>query len=357
MPVHSPANQPREVAPLVVQFGGQASRAAALVRLHPALAQCIALAPRRALHAYGALLQQHAADGITLERTADVLLGDHPRALLRAAVPDPHERLFRVLDRAALPAWPLAAYRLLNTVLNSDMADLLALDCVSDLRPPEVERLAALLTADPVVKRARRLTHASRYRNGLVSVVALLRAYNALHDLEALPDGAGARAIARRVKADLARLRMPDPSLPEPEGWTRLSTVGDLWTYATRMQLCIAPGHYGAGTATINALMGQSVFLHSVEHNALAELRAVPNRAWVIVEAAVARNGRLLPRVTDSLRDGLVALGVVLLPVTPHDAIDIIFRTFKDGRRPDGNGIADIGDAGEDDEEDKAEAA
>ena len=348
MAAHSISKQPCEAAPVLRQFGKQASRAAMLVRLRPELAHRIMLAPRRAMHVYVALMQQHAADEVPLERTADLLLGEHPRTLLRAVVPGLHERLYRLLDRAALPAWPLEAYRLLNTVLSSPISDLL--DGVSDLTPTEVERLGALLTADPVIQRASKLTRESYYRDNLSSVVAVLRSYDALHDLGALPAGAGARAIAKRAKADLSRIRMPDTSLPKVKGWTRLLTVGDLWRYASRMELCIAPGSYSAGDATISALMGRSVFLYSTEHDALAQLRAVPVDAWVIAEAAVAKNGRLPPGVVASLHDGLVAAGAVLLPATPQAAIDKILRVLREKWGDDGDLLEEMGN--EDDVED-----
>lgn len=339
--------QPRETASFPRQFGVQAQRAAALIRLHPTLAQRLALAPRRAIHASAALLQVHAAEGVPLERSADLLLTADPRDVLRTAVPDAADTLLRTLDRALLPAWSLAGYRALNRLLGSKLAGDVA---TGDLIQTYVVQLATLLEGDPVVLRAHRMTRDAHLRQALATVVAVLRGLGALHDLDGLPDGAGRRAVARRARADLARLCFPATDLAVPEGWRRVGTVGQLWAHAGRLNLCISEGMYGAGDAVVSACMGRSVFLLSAAEDALAQVRAVPGGMWVVEQVAVASNGPLPVGLHEGLCAGLRQAGATLLPTMPQGAVDAVLAPL----RRKGRGHTEVGpdDLDEDDETD-----
>ena len=270
---------PSETAPLVGQFGEQAHRITALLRLDPDLALRFVLAPRRAIHASAALVQAHAAAGVAPESTA-ALLAEAPRTVLRAAIPDAHPRLYRLLERASLPTWSLDAYQRLNQVLLADLADQLPEE--AEFRPALVDEAAELIQGDPIIRRARMGFRGEHYRKELAVVIEMLRELGALRDLNDLPEGAGANAVIRRMISDLGRVAPPHVPFPDIPGWRRITDVKDLWDTGKQMLVCLRPGYRGSGDYVVSHIMGRSVFLSHTSHSVLVQFRQLPGGVWAL---------------------------------------------------------------------------
>lgn len=330
-----------ETAPLLALFGPLAREVGALVRAEPPLAARLVQAPPRAVHAIA--IHLHLAGSAEGKGGASAALsGTHPRDLLRAVLPDRDPRLYKLLDRAALPAWRLSDYLALHEVLGSEVADVLP--PTGAIGQSTVREALAVLRSPPVLRRARRAAGGRYEREHLEAVVAVLDAMGLTRDLAALPDGAGARAVARRVAADLGRAEAPPTRFPVPAGWTRINGVGELFAHGERMRLCIRPGHYGSGEFVVSLLLNRSVFLHHAEAGVLAQFRALPADRWALGQCVTAGNGPAPDGLVDALRAHVRAAGVVLLPSAFGEALDGVLRPLRDKdhrRRGQPNGGAD----------------
>src|SRR3712207_1623845 len=102
-----------ETAPLLGLFGPLAGVVGVIVRAEPSLALRIMQSPPRAIHAVAIFLHETACPD-EANRLSDVVSETHPRDLLRKRLPTCDQRLYRLLDRAALPAWSRCDYLALD---------------------------------------------------------------------------------------------------------------------------------------------------------------------------------------------------------------------------------------------------
>jgi hypothetical protein len=327
----------RETAPFPRTFGKQAQRVAALIRVAPSLAARLALAPARALHSVAAYLEAKAARGASLESMADALSSCAPRALLGQALPNHDARLFRLLNRAALPAWSLAEVMALDDVLRAELGDILSDGPIS---PETVSAARLILDAHPIVQRVCRAIPDSWTRAKLSTAITWLDEQGALAHLSATPRVAGLSAIARRLRRDLATLRAPQAPFSIPADWAQIDTVDGLWAVGRELENCLAFAHYGACERVPDLLTGRDVYLFSRALRVVFRLRHMGGRTWACVERGGHRNKSLKPEVIRGLADALRACGVVYLDDDLGTALEHLIRPLR--ARPD---LADAEDA------------
>jgi hypothetical protein len=316
-----------ETAPVLNLFGPLAQGVGALVRIAPELALRLTLAPTRAVHATAIFMHSQATAGIEPEVTANSLLEQHPRDLLRQTLPKADARLYKMLDRAALPAWSLAEYEALEELPRSEVSDLIP--DRGKIMPSSVINALAILRADPVVRHARRALAGNYDRERLETVVQVLHRMGLLRDLAALPDGSGASAVARRAAADLGRAEAPAIEFPIAPGWALVRRLADLWAHGERMNLCLRPGLYGAGDYAVSMLMGRSIFLYCAEPELLVQFRHLLVDTWTLAECSAARHARVPDGPIRELTTYVESAGIALLPVLTGAAMDSILRPLR----------------------------
>lgn len=334
------------------------ARVAAALRGRPALTARLALAPRRAIHAVAAFVQSSAADRDehgTDQAFAERLLNDHPRDLLAAALGvAPHPRLYRLLDRAALPAWPVADYAALDRLLRMGADDALARDNDREIEARNVASVARLLDGDPTLLRARLACTEGGSRQALAAVLAVLRASGVAEPVETLPDGSGHAALARRLRRAVAALGSPHAAFPAPPGWKVVASVADLWLVGARLRVCCAGRTWGAAHYASKLASGASVFLHGSGSDGgggdvLAEVARLPGGVWAVEAIRGARNARPpAGRSADALTTALRAQGLAVASMQFEQALNWLVPRHAAGRAAaDLDDAQDDGDAGE----------
>lgn len=316
------------LTPLLKPWGPLSGTLLRLVREAPDLPGRLLLLPTRGVHAVAIALHTATAADEPLASLADRVRNTHPRDLLRAALPDAATTLYGALARASLPVWPMETYSQLDAVLRSPAANLLPLKPA--VTPAQVQNIHEILAGDPVLWRARSFVHDHYTRDHLVTVLGLLRQLGLLREVADLPDGAGRPALQRRLRADLMDAPCPDDGFPEIEGWTRITTVGDLWRVGLRLRVCIRPSSYDAGTYAVRLITGKSVLLHHTELDALAEVRSEAAGLWTLVQAVRTGNGLIGHEVREALERDLERGGLKLVPSNCADALNNLLRVERD---------------------------
>ncbi|MBY0337327.1 MAG: hypothetical protein K2X11_11980 [Acetobacteraceae bacterium] len=323
-----------ETAPLALSFGGAAHVVVRAARHRPDLAARILLGPRRDVHTRAALAAHLYREGAAVARIADALADECPRDTIRQVFGDGADpRLFRTLDRAALPAWPIDDYHRLHDLLRHGLHD--ALPDQGEFSRHDVRRLHLLLDGDPVLRRARRAFPKPASMQALADVLSVLRRLGAGAALDGLPDRASRSALLRRLRADLGGLRSPHGQFPAPPGWRVIGSAANLWTLGARMNLCFG-WHGGPSTVchTLSLVGGTSVFLHNPDAGVVAELARSFDGSFHVAELAAARNAPAPEGLLRELREGLVSTG---LPMT-HAGVEAALHSLLwslDGLRAD----------------------
>ena len=316
---------PSNVTPLLRPWGHVlAPMIADLLRAAPDLASRLMLLPTRGLHATAIALHAARTLGEAIEVTASRIAQTHPCDLLREALPLAIPEMYRLLDRASVPAWSGDTYRDLERLLRSRVAPIVLEARV--LSPEHIENSVELLDADPIVWRARQAFSHSHERRHLSTIIQLLRCLGLLNDLAELPDGAGRTSVFKRIRADLGRGRAPQRRFPDVAGWSRVENVGDLWSIGERLRLCVHPGHWGAARYALGLITGECIFLHSSQHDLLAQVQSTVESLWSVVQIAGARNRDAPPAVRSALEDALISGGLILAPSSADDALNEVLR-------------------------------
>lgn len=110
-----------EEAPILRIFGADAVVIAQAIRAAPDLGQRLALALRRAVHAIAVYLASEAGRRLSKAELIEELRKHHPRNLLHSALPGCDRRLYKTLSRAALSAWTLAEYVMVDALLRAEV--------------------------------------------------------------------------------------------------------------------------------------------------------------------------------------------------------------------------------------------
>ena len=337
----------RTETPLLLPWGPLAELVARLVKHEPGLAFRLLLLPANGLHATAIALHAATEAKESDDSIAARLAGAHPRDLLREVFPSAVTELYRLLDRASIPAWGRDSYWELERLLRSRVS--IFLSQASAISPERIETATALLDADPIVWRARTAFRFSHEKKHLSTVVELLRSLGLLRDLAEIPDGAGRPSVMRRVRADLARGCAADQLFPTVTGWSKIETVGALWEIGARLRLCARPGRYGSANFALDFITGKSVFLHHVENDLLAEVHHVVHKVWTVGQIAGLKNSNPPTEICTAFSHGLMAGGLVLVPSSPADALHNILQ------REERVGDLGIFDADDDDDDEPDE--
>jgi hypothetical protein len=257
------------------------------------------LAPTRDIHARAAFVQASCAMGAAEEDVAVRLATDPPRRLLAQALGDVHPRLFRLLDRATLPAWSLAAYRDLDQGLRDGTDDVLPPGAI---QPASVKLLAVLHTSD-VLRRARHALRDVEMAESLLSVLEALRRIGSGRAVEQIANQCKAAALKRAVRRDIAHLPSPHVYVQAPSGWRVLATLAQVWRIGRTMRHCLQPGWaWDHSERILDFLTGRTFYLHHSEEQVIGELRQSLGGAWFVAELRGPRNRA----VSEALRDGLI---------------------------------------------------
>jgi hypothetical protein len=315
------AEVPREQAPGLVALGPLARRFARQINDRPELSRVIMCAPRRALHAYAALF--HAVGERGDSESAERILHEDPRAILRSVMPDAPAKLYRALDRAPDRVQEVDFYPRLYAASLGPFASLLfdngsnidrrLLDWIDDLAvmDPAIQRLPHALIANPAVARS------------IGVLLHLLRAHGANATIDGLGRGANVRAVLRRIVGVLDHLTAPDMQVPIPGGMRRVGTIGDLRDLGRQWGLCVAtPLHRGA-EHWMRLLDGTSIYLASTDPLSpiLVELRRIAPGVWSVAEATGVGSHPLTPGAGSALHRRLSAAGIELVGKLPSDAL------------------------------------
>jgi hypothetical protein len=339
--MEAPLTPGTENAPSLGLYGDAAPIMAQAIRLHPGLAARLLFSPARDIHARGAFVSSIMARQSPAE-IAVALATRHPRDLLAEVIgEDTDPRLFRFLEKCALPAWPVEFYAKLNQVLRAGLDDALPTD--RPITASEVLTTAKLLDiADPRVRHARRALRSGYEQEALASALTLL---DAMGSPPEVPDGIARPALARHVRRALGAIRSPlEGRLSPPPGWVLLGSATDLWRIGRRLDLCFGSSTWSASYSVALAV-GSSAFLHHEEWGVVAEFEITAG-ALALSQARRAKNARVSPAQIDTLIVGLRAGGAVVATTKFESAIETLMHT--------GRTRHDLDDA-EDDVEDQAQ--
>ena len=306
-----------------------------LIVEQPRLAARLVLAPRRVVHALAAYLCHAVVAQQDSAQIASEIERQDVRVLLSYAIPKPHPRLYRMLDRLGPIALELAVYGRLNKVLHGPAADLL-LDA-EEITDNDL-RVVTKIVADPVLLAARKaIRWSATDLQHLQLALAYLRAKGLSHDIETLPPGAGWKAILRRISGDLGRAQAPAASFAVPEGWRQIEDVAGLWQIGTALGNCVSSLRSGGEGHVEQLIDGEAIYLvHDAEPLMLASVRRVGPNLWTLAETTTSRPGSDIMAARDALRSDLskaiAETGGALLDQSPMSAIrSIAWRVSQRG--------------------------
>jgi hypothetical protein len=283
-----------------------AQTVAAMIVARPDLGRRLSLAPRRVVHAIAIHLYRALDASCRPLDMAEAVEHRDVRDLLLDAMPGRHPMMFGVLDRAGARVRSPEFYERLNTVLGGPAADIVTR---AELIGQDLIDIAERVSRDPVLLAARHAFGHSRSNVRMLStVLGYLRDAGLAKDIERLPDGAGWRAISRRITADLSRARASCVPFDAPPGWRQIESLGDLWSVGRRMGNCVADLTTGNLTFFRGLVSGQMVFFTTTEQaEGLVAITMLGTRMWTIEEMSGMANRRIPQQVVDDFRGGLTA--------------------------------------------------
>lgn len=317
-----------ENAPLLRALGADGARRMALaIRVEPRLGERLALAPRRAVHATAAFLGSTEAGAMEAGALARALTSLHPRDLLPAAVPDADTRLYRLLERAALPAWGLAEYRMLGALLRAGLShDLLG---TASFSARDVTRAGDLLSDDLVLRSWLRPFQHGGERRSVRTALLYLRRAGLLNAAERLPDGAGPAAVARRLARALLCAEAPDVAFPAVPGWRRLRSPREVFNAGRSLRNCLRPEARQGAERVTGLLTGGVILLLHEEAMVVAEFLAAPGGAWSVGDVLGQGNDDPPDGLVDGLLTSIRDAGVIVLPERLDEALRTVLAPLR----------------------------
>jgi hypothetical protein len=330
-----------------------AERVAALIRAQPFLIPRLIVAPRAALHATAAFLYLAPDAARPNAEVAEIINDTDPRNLLRTAIPNYPRRLYRALDRAGDRVHGKRYYERLGAVCTGPFAEALIAGDLTDSRIGYYEALAKMDPAMAALQSG--LRENSYVADGVDCLVALLRAHGALRDEDIrLPPRAGTPAIARRLRAALARIKAPDPGFAVPPSFRLIRCTDELQRIGKQFGNCVALPQWGAARFHLDLVNGTGVFLASDEPPLLVLLTRVADRVWHLEQCAGPKNAPPPPGVRTALIRDLTAAGLRIVTADPQSSLGRLEQEARRSRRAAGNHEADLDD--EDDDMDEIAA-
>jgi hypothetical protein len=332
-------------------FNDLAERVAALIRAQPFLIPRLIVAPRAAIHATAAFLYLAPDAARPDAEVAEIINDTDPRNLLRTAIPNYPRRLYRALDRAGDRVHGKRYYERLGAVCTGPFAEALIAGDLTDSRIGYYEALAKM---DPaMVALQNGLRENSYVAEGVDCLLALLRAHGALRDEDIrLPPRAGMPAIARRLRAALARIEAPDPGFAVPPPFRLIRCTDELQRIGKQFGNCVALPQWGAARFHIDLVNGAGVFLVSDAPLVLALLSRVADRVWHLEQCAGPKNASPPPGVRAALIRDLTAAGLRIVSADPQSSLGRLEQEARRGSAA-GNHAADLDDDDEDEDDDE----
>jgi hypothetical protein len=203
---------------------------------------------------------------------------------------------------------------------------------------------------DPAVAALRGgLPEDTRLAEGVDCLVALLRARGALRDGDLrLPPRAGVPAVARRLRAALARIEAPDPGFAAPPPYRLVRNTGELQRIGEAFGNCVALPQWGAAQHHLGLIDGTAVFLACDDPPLLVLLRRVADRTWHLEQCFGPKNASPPPGARSALRRDLGAAGLRIVAADPQSALGRLEQEARRGRGGEvdpGEVDADLDDA------------
>lgn len=324
----------RESAPMLTRvWGSLAPVIAKLIIEQPSLAQRLALAPSRVVHAVAVYVGWANEKGISTPEIAANVNRLDIRTLLPDAVPDLHPQFYGVLGRISGRVLERTQYLRLNAALNGPASALLLAAKV--IHPSNIDMFEQV-AADRVLLAAQKAVDNNPSRGrALRDALAYLRALGIANDIEALPPGSGWSAIQRRIEKDLSRLVVPPAPFDVPAGWRQVPDVEGITEVGRRFRNCLAKWTCYGGQHFIRAILGETVLLVTEEPTPLlAEIERIGPQVWRIGHVVGRNNKSADEDVHDALHDALsasmAAAGHKLVSGNPVFNLDAILHRDDD---------------------------
>jgi hypothetical protein len=320
--VNTQNEKPQERAPLLLVFGALAPRIASLIRARPNLIARLIVAPREAVHAFGAYLHLAPGAGRPDGEVAATIDDSDPRDLLRAALPGCPARLFRALDRAGDAVRERRYYERLGEVARGPFGEAL-LDNEARLDDRRIDFYRALASMDPVVAAVRAaLPETLHHAEAVDTVIAFLRARGALHEGDfRLPPKAGPAALARRLWRALGRVPAPGPEFAVPPPWRLVRTGAELQRIGKAFRNCVAARPWQANQHHLRLLDGTGVYLTCDDPPLLVSLRRVAAVVWTCEQMAGPGNAAPPEGAQAALLRDLAAVGLRMVAIDAPTAL------------------------------------
>jgi hypothetical protein len=312
-----------ESAPVLLVFGCHAARMGRLIRLRPSLLKRVAFAPRRAVHAIGAFLY---LDSIATQADSDVarlLDENHPRDLLRTAIPDAPPRLYRALERAGDRVKGRRFYGRLATLCRTSLSDQL-LD--GELHELQLSRAEKVLALDPALAQLPNiLLTLPNCVDALDVLIGFLRAQVALrHSDLKLPPNTGLSAIVRRLLSALDNVVVPPPTFEVPPPFRVIQSVGELRRAGSNLRNCIGQVKAYSVQYWLSLASGDAIYITSEEQSFIACIRRCGEDVWYFSEIGGLDNHKTDDATRLALLKALKAAGARLLEGDPARALSLL---------------------------------
>ena len=315
-----------ECAPLLLVFGPLAGRVAGLVRVCPDILPRIVLAPRRAIHSIATFLYFAPEASLPDDDVADVIATRHPRDLLRAAFPNAPARLYRTLEKCGDRVHQQFFYfRLVSLSVTAVAEDVFACRHIDERQITIFEKWNDL---DPVVQSCRGALGGVGYRgDALDLLVRFARAHRVLKagDL-APPEGAGLRAVVKRILKMIDRIQVSPPfTLPPP--LRVITSLGELRKTGFQFRNCLR----NPTEQWFEFTEGRLTFVVSNAPRLIASMRQVAPDAWLVENVAGENNAYVDRTSKELLAAAIRRAGVRLWDESPYDAIRVLFNDLARG--------------------------
>ena len=161
-----------------------------------------------------------------------------------------------------------------------------------------------------------------------------------------LPPRAGVPAVARRLRAALARIEASDPGFAAPPPWRLVRNTGELQRIGEAFGNCVALPQWGAAQHHLGLIDGTAVFLACDDPPLLILLRRVVDKTWHLEQCFGPKNASPPPGTRSALRRGLGAAGLRIVTADSQSALGRLEQRAQSGRAAQG------GEPDPDDEDD-----
>jgi hypothetical protein len=259
-----------------------------------------------------AFLASEAARRLTEAELIAELRTHHPHDLLHAALPGCDRRLYKTLDRAALPAWTLAEYAMVDALLRAEVGRVTS--GTGPLIRARVANWHECIGEEPALARWLAPFDDAADRAGLRIVLTWLRHAGLL--TEPAPKGeAEPICVSRAVVRMISHAEAPEAPFVVPTGWQQLRSARELLATGRRLGNCLRATDRSAPETIQRLLTGRTVFLYHAGAAVLAGLMPEPGGFWSLAVIQGRRNRPAPPWLVEALTSALTISGMAVLPM------------------------------------------